>query len=1226
MPSWAYLFVGLVAVAVNFNTLPAEFAFDDYFAVVYNGDVNRDANPIVQLLSHDFWGQSISSDMSHKSYRPLTALSFRTIRCSWDALPTQLTSHATGRVRRSIAAPDPMRGQFSRSAWLAVYMFQKRAGRQPTPFVWPSQPGPTPARGEMKVQEAKGTELPERIDAGRDTTGRDEQSLEFLRKVAGPAVFTALLFALHPVHAEAVAGIVGHAELLSASLCIPALLLYFTAADGSHRLSSTMHLLLVGSAACAVWMAALCKEIGITVIGAMIVYDILLVPLHTESASPPHTDADGSKSAALSGGGGGGAQGPGARTKGVGLGGEGAAAGSPAGAGKGMSGSRSRRQGRRPTEAVDSESGGGGGGAGLAGHGGGSRGGGVGWAKILRILLLAAAGVLYLKMRGWVAGDHLVRIYRRVENPIPFLPSLTHRVLSTGYLHARYAALLVWPQHMSADWSFQCIPMLSSHTDPRNLLTLALYGAFVMATLAAAPWGVLLEWWGGRESLAAATAPSHLAARWRLTVLAGLLVGPFFPASNVLFYVGTFIGERLLYFPSIGFCLLCADLASQLASPSGSAVDPAAAAVADMRRASEPPPSADPASGSSNDRSSHGSSVATGGGGGGGSAGKQGADGTGADRRRGLAGRELGSSASNRSQLGETDTAGLGGAGGGGGGRDGAGSGEEVERVRSGAAGAGLRQSRAPRRAARRQQGGAMRGPLVVLQLLVVVLLCCGSRLYMRNLDWLSEEALFDAALTVCSESAKVRLNSGILERRRQNFPKALDHFERARQIDPTYCEPTYWIGVTHINSDASHIPQGMVELEAALHCKYVAVEAIKALNTVFQALHQMHPEDGSILMRWATILVQPHVSRVGDACDAAERAAVLFATARPSRVSDAKAALQLCGDALDEAMTEAVAVESGHVVVVSSRLTGSPNSAPLLSPPLSTQALEKMLGCAEARLPLYEVLSSGVGLSTAPALQAVYKYISLLDKTSSCRADAEALGGSGARAVHMQLVHRFQSASPSDPWLQREWAYTLLQTGHPTEAVRHFQAARSLFTSNDNPPQPGGGGGGGAPAVHTLSFQRLLNETEGLGLALASALDAAQASPTPTCEMHLEVATIKATLALALRRLGGGWRLEEARRTADDVATMRDHMQRYSCAAATMQGMDSLVGHMQPLRGKGRHVGLRSAAAGGLFLQARRRPPHHLCFFSPLCGVWEQWQVRGCQADPDPAPASGQQ
>ena len=42
------------------------------------------------------------------------------------------------------------------------------------------------------------------------------------------------------------------------------------------------------------------------------------------------------------------------------------------------------------------------------------------------------------------------------------------------------------------------------------------------------------------------------ARRWRLAVLTGLLVAPYFPASNVLFYVGTFIGERLMYFPSGG--------------------------------------------------------------------------------------------------------------------------------------------------------------------------------------------------------------------------------------------------------------------------------------------------------------------------------------------------------------------------------------------------------------------------------------------------------------------------------------------------------------------------------------------------------------------------------------------------------------------------------------------------------------------------------------------------
>ena len=40
-------------------------------------------------------------------------------------------------------------------------------------------------------------------------------------------------------------------------------------------------------------------------------------------------------------------------------------------------------------------------------------------------------------------------------------------------------------------------------------------------------------------------------------------VAPFFPASNVMFYVGTFIGERLLYCPSIGFCLLAAEGTAQ---------------------------------------------------------------------------------------------------------------------------------------------------------------------------------------------------------------------------------------------------------------------------------------------------------------------------------------------------------------------------------------------------------------------------------------------------------------------------------------------------------------------------------------------------------------------------------------------------------------------------------------------------------------------------------------
>lgn len=149
--------------------------------------------------------------------------------------------------------------------------------------------------------------------------------------------------------------------------------------------------------------------------------------------------------------------------------------------------------------------------------------------------------------------------YAQVENPIPFSSSFLERTLTTGHLHARYAGLLLWPHPLSADWSFNCIPMLSSPTDPHNCLTAVLYGYLALTVVAARPWGVLVAWWraavraaggaqgetgGGGAGLGAGAGDVRLwAARWRLLVVGGLVVGPYFPASNVLFYVGTFIGR-----------------------------------------------------------------------------------------------------------------------------------------------------------------------------------------------------------------------------------------------------------------------------------------------------------------------------------------------------------------------------------------------------------------------------------------------------------------------------------------------------------------------------------------------------------------------------------------------------------------------------------------------------------------------------------------------------------
>ena len=70
------LVAGVIACVCYWNTLKGEFVHDDVFAIVKNKDVQLDSDWI-DCFQHDFWGKDISSNVSHKSYRPLTVLSFR---------------------------------------------------------------------------------------------------------------------------------------------------------------------------------------------------------------------------------------------------------------------------------------------------------------------------------------------------------------------------------------------------------------------------------------------------------------------------------------------------------------------------------------------------------------------------------------------------------------------------------------------------------------------------------------------------------------------------------------------------------------------------------------------------------------------------------------------------------------------------------------------------------------------------------------------------------------------------------------------------------------------------------------------------------------------------------------------------------------------------------------------------------------------------------------------
>jgi hypothetical protein len=72
-------FVFLLSMFAFHNSYFGDFVFDDLEAIVNNRDVSGslDLQSLHELFQHDFWGTNLTSKASHKSYRPLTVLTFR---------------------------------------------------------------------------------------------------------------------------------------------------------------------------------------------------------------------------------------------------------------------------------------------------------------------------------------------------------------------------------------------------------------------------------------------------------------------------------------------------------------------------------------------------------------------------------------------------------------------------------------------------------------------------------------------------------------------------------------------------------------------------------------------------------------------------------------------------------------------------------------------------------------------------------------------------------------------------------------------------------------------------------------------------------------------------------------------------------------------------------------------------------------------------------------------
>ena len=110
-----------------------------------------------------------------------------------------------------------------------------------------------------------------------------------------------------------------------------------------------------------------------------------------------------------------------------------------------------------------------------------------------------------------------------------------YRQLHWMYLVYYNLMLLAFPSSLSAEVALNTIPPISSLTDLRNGLTVLAFSSLALLT-----WRAVAR----KDST--------------LMFALALMAVPFLPASNLFFPVGFVVAERVLYLPSMGFCLLVA--------------------------------------------------------------------------------------------------------------------------------------------------------------------------------------------------------------------------------------------------------------------------------------------------------------------------------------------------------------------------------------------------------------------------------------------------------------------------------------------------------------------------------------------------------------------------------------------------------------------------------------------------------------------------------------------
>ncbi|XP_043944371.1 protein O-mannosyl-transferase TMTC2 [Protopterus annectens] len=318
-------------------------------------------------------------------------------------------------------------------------------------------------------------------------------------------LLSGLLFAAHPIHTEAVAGIVGRADVGAGLFFLLTLICYVnhcTKRNSTQRSWPWLMCALVFAACSMLW-----KEHGVTVLAVSAVYDIFV--FHKMKIHQLIPDIYKKKNAPL----------------------------------------------------------------------------------FLSVCCLAIWGALLLCLRLYWMGNKPPS-FSNSDNPTADSDSLLIRSLTFLHLPAVNFWLLLCPNTLSFDWSMDAVPLLKSITDCRNLYTVAFYTGLMFLTYRSL-----------RNSSAERQRSENCVVNGKLNTNGhschadrdcnnseqgnyflpktengfrshfiqkqplpttknivvfslSLLIVPFLPATNLFFYVGFVIAERVLYIPSMGSCLL----------------------------------------------------------------------------------------------------------------------------------------------------------------------------------------------------------------------------------------------------------------------------------------------------------------------------------------------------------------------------------------------------------------------------------------------------------------------------------------------------------------------------------------------------------------------------------------------------------------------------------------------------------------------------------------------